>query len=206
MKLHLIIALYLICSLTKSQLSFSQGFPDKTSGPCTIEIYLVKKISHIDSTVQTSNSPNFRCRYCFIPSVEDIADTAFIKDSEITGYGLRVDSRRGDSAHYLFLSEAALSRLHKLTDKVGEFPGRCAFAMVVNGKPVYGGWFLSRFVSNFHGADWIYVFTPFDEDKQGGLRIDLHPIRMRSHPFNLDPRSDTSLIDCLKRTGRYIIK
>jgi len=165
-------------------LTFGQTIPHRAANKkCKIEIYLIEKIK-TDTTKQ--------CRYCFLPAVIDLADSAFIKDGEIAGYEV------ADSQYYLILSEECQKRLYNLTKTTGNFPVRCAFAVVLNGQPIYGGWFLNQYVSNFYACDWVYIFTPFGEDSPGKLRIDLrYPRHQAPAQFEEDPRNNKLIIDCL---------
>jgi hypothetical protein len=154
---------------------------------CKIEIYLVEN-GERDSTRQ--------CRYCFWPTVNGLADTAFIKDSEIIGY----DTTNGQ--HSLILSKDCLIKLRDITETSKKFM-RTAFALVVNGQPIYGGWFLNRNVSNFYACDWIYVFIPFDRDGKGKLDIDLqYPRHQATAKYENDPRNNKLIIECLKKSNR----
>jgi len=99
------------------------------------------------------------------------------------------------------LSENCKKRLHGVTN-IKNFPVRSAFALVVNGHPIYGGWLLSRYVSNYYACDWIYI-TLFDENDEGKLRIDLrYPRHKAADKFNEDARDNKSLMDRLNASGR----
>jgi|GEM_PF-5422368 len=167
--------------------AFGQTVADISVVPkCTIEIYLADRYDEIDSTRQ--------CRYCFSPAIDGLGDTPFIGNDEIIGYRIEEDN------HYLLLSESCQKKLQSLTKKSNTFPIRTGFAMVIDGEIVYGGWFLSRHVSNFHACDWIYVFTPFDGQE---LVIQLkHPLPAPKE-YETDPRNNELVLDCLNKSNRF---
>ena len=168
--------------------TFGQNSVDTAASKnCKIEIYLVQN-AQFDTTKQ--------CRYCFWPTVDGLADTAFIKDSEIIGY----DTTNGQ--HSLILSKDCLIKLQDIT-KTSQTFIRTAFALAINGQPIYGGWFLNVYVSNFHACDWIYVFTPFDRDGKGKLNIELrYPRHQAPSKYEEDPRNNKLIMECLKISKR----
>ncbi len=169
-------------------ITFGQTIPDAIAiKNCKIEIYLVEKGKN-DSTKE--------CRYCFWPTVKDLADSAFIKDNEIVGYEITNDQ------HYLLLSKSALQRLrmlNKSSSSSASFTTR-SFAVVINGEPIYGGWFRNGYLDT--PVDWIVIPTPFDKDSTGKLSINKGYMFGKISDKYGDPRNNTLLMDCLKKSNR----
>jgi hypothetical protein len=170
---------------------FGQSHNDSKLNTGSIEIFLLKeKVGNFDSTRQ--------CSYCFIPMIYDMADTAFIKNDEIIGYEI------SNGKHFILINKSCQIKLKQLDKQGKTFPFRSAFALVVNGKPIYGGWFLNRFVSNFHACDWVHIFSPLNENGNDKMELNLkYPRHKTTTQFEMDPRNNKYLFDVLKESGRW---
>ena len=133
-----------------------------------------------------------------------LADTAFIKDSEIIGYEIT-----SDNEHNIILSQTAMEKLRTKGRTPPLFSSRSkypyhfvnrSFAVVVNGQPIYGGWFRSAYISTT--VDWIFIPTPFDHDGTGKLSIEKGYMVGKIPDKYGDPRNNKLLIDCLKKSNR----
>ena len=156
-----------------------------------IEIYLVDELPGHEAVENQS-------KY-FLPTISDLKETAFIEDTEIEAYEIINDSsskNNGGTDYYLLLSKSGQEKLHNLK----EIPLCCGqrFAIVVNGQPIYGGYFWNA-VSSF-GCDWVTIIAlAFDKlPIEGGLP---HSYFTDKHS---DPRGDLTLINAFKITGRLI--
>lgn len=177
--------------------AFGQTQPRIAEKNCTIEIFLVES-GNIDSA--------YGCRYCFTPSIKDLAGKPFIENSEIIGYEIT-----SDSIHTILLSESAIQRLRKYGRTPPPFSSTAAypfyftsraFAIVVNGQPIYGGWFRNSYLSSNTFADWVIIPTPFDKDWNGKLRVNWG---LKTPKQCVDPRNNKLLLECLKNSNRYIV-
>jgi len=181
---------------------YGQANCDSAKHHCKIEIYLVNTIN-ADTT--------YGKRWHFEPKKEDLADTAFIKDDEITEYTII-----GDTIHEIQLRDDIAKRLHELGRTPPLFRSYSrypywfiyrAFAVVVDGEPIYGGWFANRYLSGNLFIDWIRIFTAYsDKNWNGRLEIDLGWQQDKTLKQYGDIRKSTILLDCLQQTNRLIVK
>lgn len=156
-----------------------------------IEIYLISKLTRPDSLQPKNNY--------FLPTANDLSDTAFIKDEEILSYKIYQDSAQHKIRKlYSFLLNSSGQK--KIND-LKNIPLCCGkkFAVVLNNKPVFGAYFWNLYSSfgctwlttvAFHNAELVLMKglpeNYFDETKQ-------------------DPRDNKDLIDAFKSTGRLIV-
>jgi hypothetical protein len=146
---------------------------------CKIELYMLKK-NHIPQA--DIDEP---IGY-FMPSKADLADYPLVADNEIMEYDIQKDTTRP----YAFnITKKAALRVDSIAQKVPLYG--LAFAMVVNGEPVFGGYFWSP--SSSYVCTWLTAFAAAD-------RISIYPCY--SGMGYTDPRLNTTLMDCLKKTSR----
>ncbi|MBK8521455.1 MAG: hypothetical protein IPL54_11505 [Chitinophagaceae bacterium] len=173
---------FLIFLLLFSQVSFSQT---KEMKDCRIEIYLLKKSYPLYDTVTKKMIP-------FTPTLEDLEDTAFIKNSELVSYAVRKYSiknkgqkryRKQDHvAEFQYSLDQRMERLN-LSVKLAK-----QFALVVNGQIVYGGHFLYKNVS----------VNPFGVN----AFVNQNEINFQYGFKGQDPRTNKKILDCLRTTKR----
>jgi hypothetical protein len=170
--------------------NISFGQPDNRQ-PCKIEFYLLKKFKPGSDTTKKSMAN-------FSVDMNDLADTAFIKDNEIIGYSFKTDTIK-----YNGKSMIATRQMFKVVASVTErinklnLPLCCGrqFALVVNGQIVYAG-YLWNLVSSF-GCDGITAFA-YDN------RIEILR-KLPDYDFSIDsndPRRNKILFNCLTLTNR----
>jgi hypothetical protein len=152
MKLILIIGFSLICFCVIGQTDQIIG----SHRNCIIEIYLIK-----DTNKDTSSN----LRYFFKPETKNLNDTSFIKNIEILGLDTSNNKIK------ILLSKDCFDRLMIIT-RDRKFPLRTPFAILINGKPEIGGWFLNSYVSNFYSCDWIHIFFPLDRYADNCLNLE----------------------------------
>ena len=152
----------------------------------TIEVYLLKEI-------QTASDTDFY----FSPTLTQIADTPFIRDSEIIGYEIVPDTIQGER-HLLLLNKSGQRRVGELSDI--SLQHGLPFAVVVDNVPIYGGYFWNYFSS--FSCDWITV-PAFASDKLEIKRGLPYYYFTKDHP---DPRNDERIMASLLGTGRLTRK
>lgn len=176
---------FLIFFLLLSQISFSQ----KTDvGDCRIEIYLLKKHYPLYDTVTKKMIP-------FIPTPEDLEDTAFIKNSELISYTIKKYSiknkgqkrytKQDHVAEFQYSLDQRMEQLN-LSVKLAK-----QFALVVNGQIVYGGRFLYKYTS----------VSPFGVN----AFVNQNEINFQYGFKGQDPRTNKKILDCLRTTKRLTI-
>ncbi|WP_214293284.1 hypothetical protein, partial [Escherichia coli] len=89
----------------------------------------------------------------FFPNESDLPQSPLITNEEIISYQLKWDSASNDSVYILELKDAGIDKVRHLTN-VGVRQGK-PFALCVNRKPVFGGYFWSPFSS--YSCDWIVI-------------------------------------------------
>ena len=146
---------------------------------CKVELYMLKT-NHIPQT--DIDEP---IGY-FMPSKSDLANNPLVADNEMLGYDIQKDSTRP----YAFnITKLAAVRVDSIAKKVPLYG--LAFAVVVNGEPVFGGYFWSP--SSSYVCSWLTAFAVAD-------RISIYPCY--SGLGYTDPRLNPMLMDCLKKTNR----
>lgn len=161
-----------------------------------IEIYFLNNASKIYFAQLRDNYFNQPANNYFLPTAEQLSEIAFISDDEITGYKIYQDTskqKRGELYSFI-LSKSAQEKINHLKN----IPLCCGekFAVVLNGKPIFGAYFWNL-VSSF-GCTWLTAFACSNE----GLYL------MKGLPENYfdetkqDPRNDKALIEAFKSTGR----
>lgn len=175
----LIIALLLFKNISYGQSDSRQS--------CKIEFYLLKTFKS-DSSTTKGIMANFSV------NKNDLADTAFIKDDEITGYSFISDTIKNNikTRHMFKVVDSVAGRINRLN-----LPLCCGrqFALIVNGEIIYAGYFWNIFSS--FGCEGITAFA-FNN------RIDI----LRELPDYgsaidvIDTRRNQILFDCLISTKR----
>jgi len=155
---------------------------------CKVEFYLLKRVvESVDSTGMLSN---------FHVTVDDLEDTAFIKDDEITSFSIKKDTidNKIRERHIFGVPKTVVERINKL-----EIPlcGGKQFALLVDGKIVYEGYFWN-FYSSF-GCNGI-VATAFGESIL--IEKKLPDYGSEDNENKIDKRNNRALFDCLKSTNR----
>ena len=146
---------------------------------CKVELYMLKT-NHIPKADMDEPIGYF------MPSKSDLADNPLVADNEMLGYDIQKDSTRP----YAFnITNTAAVRVDSIAKKVPLYG--LAFAVVVNGEPVFGGYFWSP--SSSYVCSWLTAFAVAD-------RISIYPCY--SGFGYIDPRLNPALIDCLKKTNR----
>lgn len=179
MKFYLTLLLGLACNAI-----FAQGTPD-----CRVDIYLVKKfIPCWDSTSKRI--------VAFTVTLDDLQDSAFIKDEEIISYTfkkIRQNVRKGKKViaklHSFHTSSSLSARIDSL--HLSLFGCAKQFAIVCNGEIIYGG------CLNNHLSSWAPP-TVFAAGRDNELILNFLPGE-RSN----DPRENPILFSCLKKSGRF---
>jgi len=152
---------------------------------CTIEIYLLKKHIRTYDTVLKKSVP-------LLPTKEDLQDTPFIKNPEfllfrieklkVKGKGLKRYTRYRCTADMSDSLDFRMEPLNLATKLAAQF------AFVVNGKIIYGGYFLH----------WTTQMVPHGVCAfASGKRISFqYPLR------DDDPRLNKDLLRCLRNSKR----
>ncbi len=161
---------------------------------CRIDIYLVKNYVRCWDTVTKKIVP-------FNVTIDNLQDTAFIKDEEIILYtfkkfkqkiriwGSRRRKKITARLHSLQLSSSVNDRIDSLS--LSLFGCAAQFAIVCDGEIIYGG------CLNNHMSSWVppvVTLTGRDNEIHFGLWPGIAPT---------DPRENPKLFDCLKKTGRF---
>jgi len=156
---------------------------------CRVDIYLVKKYINCWDTATKKIIP-------FKVTLEDLQDTAFIKNEEIISYTFK-KFRNKVSTH-----KKITARLHSIQTTVSLnqridslhlslFGCARQFAIVCDGEIIYGG------CLNNHLSSWIpptVILT--GRENSASLAFYLST-------GNIDPREDKKLFDCLKSSNRF---
>lgn len=155
-----------------------------------LELYFLKdRKPNLDNTKQISSE--------FLVTISDLADTPFIKDQEILKYIIRNDSIK-DKGKTVILKNYQFKVAPSLFEKFKNenIPLCCGkqFALVVNGKIVFSGYFWN-ILSSF-GCDAITAYLGQEISIQRRL-----PDYSTTNDPN-DPRANPFLINCLKSGGR----
>ncbi len=174
-------------------MAYSSGFAQNSVSSGHVEFYLLKRnVSNI-SRATSAVKDLFKIQRGYL------ADTAFIKDSEIelmtkTDTVRNPKNKKLIQEEYLFsVPEAVVKRINSLN-----IPLCCGrqFVVVVNGNISYTGYFWNHFSS--FGCDWITAFAYGNTIKILRKLPDYD-----NFPQLKDPRNEPLLIDCLKATKRY---
>ena len=173
---------FLIFFLLLSQISFSQ----KTDlGDCRIEIYLLKKRYPLYDTVTNKMIP-------FTPSLKDLEDTAFIKNSELASYTIRKYSIKNKGQKRYTKQDHVAEFQNNLDQRMERLDLSVKlskqFALVVNGQIIYGGHFLYKYAS----------VNPFGVN----AFVNQNEINFQYGFKGQDPRTNKQLLDCLRNTKR----
>jgi hypothetical protein len=155
---------------------------------CRIDIYLVKNIIPCWDSVSKKIIP-------FKVTLNDLQDTAFIKDEEIVSYTFKKFKqkvRKGRKVTAKLHSFQTSSSLNKRIDSLNLSLFGCAsqFAIVCNGNIVYSG------CLNNHLSSWVPP-TVFAAGRDNELTLNLWP---GVAPY--DPRENQTLFNCLKKSRR----
>ncbi|WP_031525760.1 hypothetical protein [Dyadobacter crusticola] len=112
-----------------------------------IEIYLLEsdKIRYSDNSM------------AFYPDESDLPLLPLITNEEIVSYRKKVPSSQDDTVYLLRLNKTGIEKIRKLTN-VQISRGR-PFAICINRKPVFGGYFWQSFSS--YSCDWIVIPLDF---------------------------------------------
>jgi len=158
---------------------------------CRVDLYLVKEY------IQCWDSTTKKIMH-FIVTLDDLQDTAFIKDEEIISYTFkkfRQKERRSKKMIVKLHSFKTSSSLDERIDSLKLSLFGCArqFAIVCDGEVVYGGCF------NNHLSSWVPP-TVFATGRGKELSLNLWP-----GVAPKDPRENEKLFDCLKKSGRFIL-
>jgi len=153
-----------------------------------IEIYLLNNASN-PNQYQPKN------KY-FLPTTEQLSENAFIRDDEICGYKIYQDTskqKRGKLYSFI-LSKSAQQKINALKN----IPLCCGkkFAVVLNGKPVFGAYFWNL-ISSF-GCNWLTALAYCN----GELELINRLPESNFDETKQDPRNDKALIEAFKSTGR----
>lgn len=179
MKFHLA-----LLSCFKCLLIFAQPKTD-----CNIAVYLVKKPVYCYDTATNKWFP-------FAVTLQDLEDTAFIKNEEIAFYSYRkIITKYSDGRKYNW----PLHKLHtsvSLTERIDQLRLHityCAkqFAIVCNGEIVYAG------CLNNSSSAWVPPMV-FATGNDKILSLGLIPGIALT-----DPRENRKLFKCLKKTNRF---
>lgn len=158
-----------------------------------IEIYLLKKKITGDSIFSKVVSSYF------LPDKNDITDTAFITDNEITGYVIIADSTNliKNTSYTLLLANSAQQKINSLR----QIPICCGlqFVIAINKTPVLGGYFWNPFSS--FGCVWIAAYAEY----RNGLVLRKGIGGWPWGKDKEDPRGNINLISAFRSTGRLII-
>ena len=168
---------------------------------CKIEFYLLKKIvESSDSIGQIKIGDSLHAMRLpgnFHATIENLDDTAFIKDDEIIAFFIKKYTKENKTTeqHFFILSEAAVDRIKKL-----DIPLCCGkqFALLVEGEFVYGGYFWNYFSS--FSCNGIVAFAYNEEI---AIRRKLPDYGYENEEAEAsDIRKNPVLFDCLKSTNR----
>ena len=177
---------------------------------CKVEIYLINDSWHVKRKVPTGYAVTPE-NYFFIPKRENFKGDVFIKDEEILGYRIEVDSVFDNSKKppvffgldticFLKIRQSAKEKISGL--EMTLVPIR--YAVVLNDKPIIGAYFWNP---RYHdGCNW--VLTPLLDLKNLPDELQLRD----GKPFSIfnrtkkDPRLYQPLLDCLRKTNRLTIQ
>ena len=150
-----------------------------------IEIYFLK------------NEPTQSGNDYFLPTAKDLADTAFIHDNEIIGYGIYPDSFHltRQPIYVVFLNISGKQKLATIKN-ISLCCGK-RFAMVLNDQPVYGA-YLWNDISSF-GCSWLTAFS-----FAGNISISKGLPEDYFDKTRDDPRNNKNLLNAFKISGRLI--
>ena len=164
--------------------------------PCKIEFYLLNRvIPNDDSTKGYAKK--------FTATLNDLADTAFIKNEDIVNYSITSykDSTKENGKNSPIRESHKIKLRYPIEEKLQVLGislccGR-QFALVVNGQICYSGYFWN--IISSYGWNWITAFGI-------GSTIDIWPAipHDKNKLSNDDPRKNKLLFDCLKATNRLI--
>ena len=179
MKIYFTLLLGLTCNAIFAQLN----------SDCKVDIYLVKKFIPCWDSVSKKIVP-------FTVRLDDLQDTAFIKDEEIISYTFkkfRQKVRKGKKVTAKLHSFQTSSSLNERIDSLHLTLFGCArqFAIVCNNEIVYSG------CLNNHLSSWVPPIV-FASGRDNELTLNLWP---SVAPY--DPRENQTLFNCLKKSGRY---
>ena len=149
------------------------------NGGCKVELYLLKK------TFIPQSDMDDPLGY-FMPQSSDLSEQPLLVDEDILGYGLQPDSTK---PFYFDLRKAAIVKVDSVIKKLPLY-GQ-AFAITINGDPVFGAYFWSH--SSSYVCTWLTAFAVSD-------RVGIYPGYDDSGHH--DPRQNVQLLDCLRRSGR----
>ncbi len=164
---------------------------EQNPSSCKISFYLLKsRKPNLDKNKRLSDR--------FAVTNSDLEDTAFIKDYEINLFTIRKDTfdhqtEKQEVVNYIFTTSTAItSKIARL-----DIPICCGrqFALVLNGRIVYAGYFWNM-VSSF-GCNTITAFAMNSTIVVHRKLPDYDPSTTPD-----DPRADTELLQCLRNTGR----
>ena len=156
---------------------------------CKIEFYLLKKEIPV-----VINSMDFHA------TRDDLEDTAFITNDEITSFSIKKNTTKDSKTveqHFFHVSQEVVERINKL--EIPLFPGK-QFVLLVDGEIIYGGYFWNFFSS--WGCSGIVAFAIGDkiiiERKlpDYGYENDMEAAA--------DRRKNPILFDCLQLTNRMV--
>ena len=161
----------------------------QTTSDCRVDIYLVKKFIPCWDSTSKRIMP-------FTVTLNDLQDTAFIKNEEIISYTFKKFKqkvRKGRKVSVKLHSIQTSSSLNKRIDSLHLSLFGCAkqFAIVCDGSIVYSGCLNNRLSS------WVPP-TVFATGRDNELTLNL----WLSVAPN-DPRENQTLFNCLKKSGRF---
>ncbi len=154
----------------------------KAGGGCKIELFMLK--THAEPQTDIDDPMGY-----FLPAKAELQDQPLVPDNEMLSYDINKDSTK---PYYINLSKFEAKKVDSLVKKI-PLHG-LAFAIVVNGEPVYGGYFWSP--SSSFICTWVTAYAVGD-------RIVIHK-GYDDLGYN-DPRQNAKLIDCLKLSNRLRI-
>jgi hypothetical protein len=133
----------------------------------------------------------------FLPVVLTTSDSVFISDSEILSYEIIETSTDSTCIkYYLNLTENGRRKMARLG--LVELSGGRKFAISVNGKPVYGGYFWNLLSS--YSCDWIVIPAKLSEK----LSIEAGYPNKAFTNRHVDPRDNRILVEAFEASQRLI--
>ena len=169
--------LVFICCICNYALLAQNG-----SSGCKVELFMLK--GHAEAQTDIDDPMGY-----FMPVTADLQAQPLVPDNEMLSYDINKDSTK---PYYINLSKAEAKKVDSLVKKI-PLHG-LAFAIVVNGEPVYGGYFWSP--SSSFICTWVTAYAVGD-------RIVIH--KGYDDMGYADPRQHAKLMDCLKTSNRLKI-
>jgi len=156
---------------------------------CKIEFYLLKRVIVSDSINSAFMVSDFHV------TIDDVEDTPFISDNEITSFFIRKDTTNFKirERHHFVVPNTVINRIKELN-----IPLCCGkqFALLVNGEIVYGGYFWN--LASSFGCNGIGAFA---YNNQITIYKQLPDLDRFENNVS-DMRQNPNLFDCLKTTNR----